>query len=150
MSRFQLIPAVSILLVRDQKVLLIKRSLNSEYGPGLYNLPGGHVEANETIRQAGVRELYEETGIQLPVEGLEFIHLLHRRGRFGDYLASFFVAHIWPGEPILNEPEKQIDMQWFSLDTIPENMIGGQRHALRRWVQGYSYSEYGWVAEQED
>lgn len=150
MSRFQLVPAVSIILMRENQILLIRRSLTSEYGAGLYNLPGGHVDANETVRQAGIRELYEETGLQVPVEALEFVHLLHRRGRFHDYLASFFVVHIWQGEPVLNEPEKQIDMQWFPLDAIPECMIGGQRHALRYWVKGYSYSEYGWLAGQED
>jgi ADP-ribose pyrophosphatase YjhB (NUDIX family) len=46
------------LIVRDEKIMLIKRSDN-----GLWAVPGGLVEVGETLAEAAQRELWEETGI---------------------------------------------------------------------------------------
>lgn len=48
----------------DDKILLIKRG--NVPGKGCWALPGGYVNANETFLQGGLRELFEETQIQLP------------------------------------------------------------------------------------
>src|SRR5215208_339897 len=47
------------LIVRDEKIMLIKRSDN-----GLWAVPGGLVEVGESLAQAAQRELWEETGIE--------------------------------------------------------------------------------------
>jgi len=53
--------AASVALVRDGKVLLIKRA----YDPykGLWTLPGGRLEPGESIEQCAAREIAEEVGI---------------------------------------------------------------------------------------
>jgi 8-oxo-dGTP diphosphatase len=62
-------------------VLLIQKN-RPEWQAGRYNLPGGHIEEDETIHAAAVRELKEETNIDCPqdhvrimgtIEGTEFI-----------------------------------------------------------------------------
>ncbi|ABL88918.1 NUDIX hydrolase [Pyrobaculum islandicum DSM 4184] len=69
--------AVAALVVRDRKVLLIKR----RYPPsaGKWSLPGGHVELGERLEDAVLRELKEETGLDgtvrsflRPVEYIEW------------------------------------------------------------------------------
>ena len=52
------------LVVQSGHILLIKR--RSEPGKGLYAMPGGHVNTNETLEEAVIRELREETKIKLP------------------------------------------------------------------------------------
>lgn len=47
-------------IVRDRKILLVQQCKASAYG--LWSLPGGHVEAGETLEQAVVREVKEELG----------------------------------------------------------------------------------------
>jgi len=54
---------VNGLLVREGSVLLAKRSPQRSSYAGLWSFPGGHVEQNETITDALVRELREEIGI---------------------------------------------------------------------------------------
>ena len=55
--------AASVALVRDGKVLLIKRA----YAPykGLWTLPGGRLEPGETIEQCAIREIVEEIGVTI-------------------------------------------------------------------------------------
>lgn len=63
-SRYQVIPRVLIFLFNSKdSVLLIKGSANKARWPGKYNGIGGHVEANEDILEAALRELKEESGI---------------------------------------------------------------------------------------
>lgn len=63
--------AVGGVLLKNGKVLLVKRK--NEPGKGLWSIPGGLVEPNETLRDAVKRELREETG--LDVEPLRVIHV---------------------------------------------------------------------------
>lgn len=51
----------------DTRVLLIRRSDDSDAYPGHWALPGGYVDAGERIEDAARRELAEETGLTAPV-----------------------------------------------------------------------------------
>ena len=53
--------AVGAIVVKDNKVLLVKRS--QPPGKGLWAIPGGGVELGETLQEAAEREVREETGI---------------------------------------------------------------------------------------
>jgi 8-oxo-dGTP diphosphatase len=56
--------AVSAAIIRDGRVLVARRA-KAGSAFGLYTLPGGVVEAGETLHQAVVREVDEETGIAI-------------------------------------------------------------------------------------
>lgn len=58
----------SIALFKDRKVLLVKRARPPF--AGLWSLPGGKTEGEETPREAARRELKEETGMEADVEGV--------------------------------------------------------------------------------
>ena len=49
----------------EKKILLTKRSSQKRYAPGKWENTGGHMISGETSRHAIVRELKEETGIQI-------------------------------------------------------------------------------------
>jgi 8-oxo-dGTP diphosphatase len=60
--------AVGAIVIDKGSILLVKR--NTEPARGQWSLPGGRVELGETLREALVREVREETGIDVDVDGL--------------------------------------------------------------------------------
>ena len=54
--------STGVAIIRDGKVLLVRRSINDFLG-GYYELPGGGVDYGETIEEAAMREIKEETGL---------------------------------------------------------------------------------------
>ncbi len=64
-SRFSVIPRVLVFVSRGDELLLLQRSPHKKLWPGLYNAPGGHVERGETPDEAAIREVAEETGLQV-------------------------------------------------------------------------------------
>jgi 8-oxo-dGTP diphosphatase len=60
--------AVGAIVLEKGEVLLVRR--NRAPALGQWSLPGGRVEWGETLREAIAREVREETGVDIEVEGL--------------------------------------------------------------------------------
>ena len=62
------------LIDKDGKLLIQKRSANKKNEPNKWDLSSaGHIDVDETPEQAAVRELFEETGINIEIEELKLI-----------------------------------------------------------------------------
>jgi 8-oxo-dGTP diphosphatase len=97
--------AVSAAIVRDGKVLLVRRARKPALN--IYTLPGGAVEAGETLHEAVIREVREET--QLAIEPVALAGHREVIMRDGDgrverhFVILSFAARWLGGEPVLNE-----------------------------------------------
>jgi ADP-ribose pyrophosphatase YjhB (NUDIX family) len=97
--------AVSAAIVRDGKVLVVRRARNPALS--LYTLPGGVVETGETLLRAVAREVREETALTIDPVGLAG----HREAIVRDgqgrverhFVILCFAARWLAGEPVLNE-----------------------------------------------
>ena len=107
MDRFKLVPEAHLVLVRADRILLLRRR-NTDYEDGKYSVIAGHMEDGETAREAICREAHEEAGIELAPDDLEFAHVVHRADR-GQRVGFFFRALRWRGEPRNMEPHKADD-----------------------------------------
>ncbi len=98
--------AVSAAIIRDGKVLIVRRAPRPP-ASGLYTLPGGGVEVGETLTEAVRREVREETG--LTVEPVALAGYREAIGRDDDgrirrhFVILPFAARWIAGEPVLNE-----------------------------------------------
>jgi 8-oxo-dGTP diphosphatase len=140
-ERFKIMGAVFLILIKDNQVLL-QRRYNTGYSDGLYALPSGHIEAGEFGKEALIREIQEEIGIEINEKDLNFVHLLHFR-KDKDYMFLFFTCEKWQGEPKILEPEKSDALDWFPLDKLPENIIDYIPIVLKDYRNGVYYSEQG-------
>lgn len=99
---------VLALLRRAGKVLLVKQT----YGGRLWTMPGGDVEAGESLADAAVREIKEETGLDVRPQGLFGV-----RNRPGQTLSVFVVEQVG-GEMRTSVPGEIEAVGWFSLGDI--------------------------------
>lgn len=89
---------------------------------GKYGLISGHLNGNETIRKAMIREAFEEAKLKIKKENLIPAIVIHRKAN-EEYIDFFFIARKWKGTPVIGEPEKCDDLSWFSLDKLPSNLL---------------------------
>ena len=144
-DRFKLIPAVYLILIKDNKILLLKRK-NTGFEDGNYGLVSGHLDGDEPVYQAMIRETKEEAGIILKKENLEVVQILHRGGRRppNERIDFFIKAKKWDGEIRNMEPDKCDDLSWFDIDSLPDNTIGYIRHVIDCIKKDIVFSEWGW------
>jgi len=97
--------AVSAAIMRDGKVLVVRRARKPALN--LYTMPGGVVEAGETLFEAVAREVREETALEIePVAlaGHREAIMRDAQGRIERHFVILCFAARWvSGEPVLNE-----------------------------------------------
>lgn len=117
---FKLPSYVGIILVKDDKVLLVKRH-NTDWASGSWNFPGGLLEENETLISAAAREAAEEIGVVIEPNSLSLVHVIQVRTSVTntkDILGFYFMAKTWQGIPVNNEPMRHSEISWFSVNDI--------------------------------
>ena len=139
---------VHLLFFRENQILLLRR-FNTGFEDGNYSVPAGHLDGGETVRMAAVREAHEEIGVHIHVEDITFATVTHRRS--DDTLSGTservdFFVHVkeWDGEPFNAEPEKCDQLRWCDVDALPENTIPYVRVAIRNYLEGIPFDEFGW------
>ncbi|NRB19596.1 MAG: NUDIX domain-containing protein [Rhodobacteraceae bacterium] len=95
-----MIDVVNGLLLREDKVLMARRSAARRNHPNTWSFPGGHVEKGETIQQALPRELLEEIGVS--AKSPSFLTRLHEAPGGANHRVTYhlFTVEIWEGDPI--------------------------------------------------
>lgn len=142
-ERFKLIPEVYLVLVKDGKILLLRR-FQTGYEDGNYSMVAGHADGNETMREAIAREAKEEAGITVDAEKLEHLLTMHRWCGDHERIGFYFTTAEYGGEIRNTEPNKCDDLSWFLLDALPENTIPYIRAAIGYYKKGEKYCEFGW------
>lgn len=102
-------------LIRDGKVLLVKRSHQVQHHPGAWDLIGGHVEGDESLEDALRREAREE--LQVDIESFRRLGTIHDPVEPAEI--SVFVVFRWSGKPVNAAPEEHSEIGWFSADELP-------------------------------
>ncbi len=124
-------PAVGVVLVRpgDNAVLLIRR----RWAPyrGQWGLPGGFVTYGETPEAAAIREVREETGLEIRTQRLVETRIEnYRRPQGVDRLLSlYYIGQIVGGQEQAGDDATAL--AWFGWDALPRRLAGPHLAVLR-------------------
>lgn len=140
---FKLVSAVHLFLIKDNQILLSKRK-NTGYEDGKYSVIAGHLNGNETVRKAAIREAKEEAGINVNVKDLVLAHVMHRKGNDFERIDWFFTVKRWKGTPTVMEKEKCSELSWYPLNKLPQNIIPYVKSAINNSIKKIIYSEFDW------
>ena len=125
-----------VLIIRDNKILFQRRTDNGKWG-----LIGGLLEMNETYQEAAIREVREETGLEVRLES--FLGIFHnhdmvwRNGDAAHVVSAFFTASIISGEPRIDE--ESFELRFFSREEMPPLFAEDHIAAMEAYTQGVRY-----------
>lgn len=113
-----------IIFDKTQRVLLMKRADN-----GLWGIPSGHVEPGETVEEAIIREISEETGLKVKVNRLIGVYsdpvsqvFSYPNGKVSHFITTCFECEV-VGGTLIRENEETLDVNYFDLNHLPENLL---------------------------
>ncbi|OGB93684.1 MAG: hypothetical protein A3H39_13065 [candidate division NC10 bacterium RIFCSPLOWO2_02_FULL_66_22] len=131
----ELRPGVAAIISNGEgKILLQRRSDN-----GLWGLPGGSVEIGESVRDAIMREVREETGLTVEVVRLIGVYsdptvqiVRYADGNVVHYISSVFACRILAGT--LQTCDETLDLQFFDPAHLPEDLVPMHHIRVQDWT----------------
>ncbi len=126
-------PCAGALVIQDKKVLLAQRAI--EPFKGFWDIPGGFLEAGEHPEHGAKREVLEETGLEIRLNGLLGIYI-DTYGADGVYTLTFYyLAEIVSGT--LRAADDVAKLEWFALDELPNEFAFEHEYRvmedLKKW-----------------
>lgn len=128
--------STGVAVVKDGQILLIRRSVDDFLG-GYYELPGGGVDAGETIEHAAMREMKEETGLEVSRVITTFKGFDYKTDKKPSVRQINLIIEAKPGEIKLSSEHD--DFLWVNKNdlgniTISENMVDCVKDAFDKLV----------------
>ncbi len=110
-------PALTVdgVIIKDHMIVLVKRSKSPFEGQ--YALPGGFVEYGETVESALIREIAEETGLEVKIKSLIGVYSDPNRDPRGHVVSLAFKAQITGGE--LSSGSDAREVRLFDIRNLP-------------------------------
>ena len=135
-SRKIILNCAGALIIRNEKILFQRRSDNGKWG-----LIGGLLEMNETYEEAALREIREETGLEVQLDS--FLGIFHNHnmvwsnGDTAHVISAMFTASIVSGEPRIDE--ESLELRFFGEEEIPEMFAEDHIATLNAYFRGVRY-----------
>lgn len=106
------------IVMRGDEVLLVRRG--REPYKGCWALPGGFMEMDETIERCAVRELREETGIEVEQGQLRLVGVFSAPGRDprGRTVTAAYAVEV-PAGTAAAAGDDAADVRWWPLEQLP-------------------------------
>jgi len=112
-----------VVLEKDGKILLGRRHPDPDKADsafrsaGEWSLPGGKLDWGETFEEGAIREVKEETNID--IKNPEVISVHNCKNEHAHFVTVGLIAREWQGEAEVMEPDEMTEWGWFPLDDLP-------------------------------
>lgn len=121
-------------ILNDNKELLLQKR-NKSPEKGYWSIPGGKLEMFETFEQAVKREVKEETDLDIEIVRMNGLcdHIIEAEGLH--WVTPSYLCKVVSGTAKIMEPDKHLEMEWFPLDKLPENITITTKKALGEYIK---------------
>ena len=139
-ERYKSVICVDLLVkrvVNNQEYVLLMKRKNTGYNDGEYELLGGHLEADEDLFDAMIREAKEELLIDLKRDDIKLIHLLHHYN--GDRLNFIFETDGTNLNPQIGEEDKCEKLEWFKINELPNETTYKVKQIINNIINNKNY-----------
>lgn len=127
---------VGVMIKDGNKILLGHRSATRKdtggiYEPDTWTLPGGKQEYTETVTETAIREIKEETNLDIKNPEVYSVSDDFQSDRH--FVTIEMITNEYSGELKIMEPEKEDDWQWFDLDNLPDNIYSPSKVFIEKY-----------------
>ena len=148
MSRTENAELTVLCLIHDEERYLLQDRVSDDWKG--YTLPGGHVEPGESIVEAVIREMKEETGLTIrspKLCGIKQFALKDGDYRNGRYLVFLYETSSFEGEIVSSDEGK---MHWVEKKDLPNVNLVEDFQDLIDVMLNDEYSEFQYTVEGND
>ncbi len=134
---------IGVIILKNNKVLLGKRHEDPEKassmlnGAGTWTLPGGKLDFGESFEEGAVREVKEETDIEL--KNVKVICVNNDKIETAHFVTVGLLAEDFEGEPEVMEPDEITKWEWFEIDKLPNPIFFPSAEILENYKQNKFY-----------
>ena len=108
-------------IIKDKdQLLIVRRSLDDKSYPGAWEFPGGHLDANETIKEGLKRELFEEIGFDMDFEPIITNYTDELKVKNNETKLCIeidFIINVNKEEVEIKLSDEHIDFKWVTKDS---------------------------------
>ena len=152
-KRYTLRCAVFLILTKienNTEYILLQKRYHTEVLSGKYDVScSGHLEENDSVKEAMIREAKEEININLKKEDLYFSSTMHAHFEDADYILITFWANTYQNTPKIMEPDKCNELKWFKINELPEDLADTRKIMIENYKNHIPYTEYGFESNKE-
>lgn len=143
MDRTEQVELTVLCLIADGDRILLQNRVKKDWRG--YTLPGGHIEPGESIVDAVIREMKEETGLTIMDPELAGVKQFPIEG--GRYIVFLFKAEKYEGE--LKSSEEG-DVNWIQTDQLSELKTVDDLELLLKVINTGNLTEFQYLANDDD
>ncbi len=135
---------VGVIVLRQGCLLLLER--RSVHGAGSWSTPGGHLEFGESPEDCAIREVREETGVE--IGDVHFLGITNDFFAANDkhYITLWMQGRYRSGTAVVNAPYEMRAVDWFPLEALPRPLF----LPLQNLLTGNSYPRQAWQGAGRD
>lgn len=131
---------VAVLIINSDNQLLLGKRKKS-IGVDNWGTPGGHLELGESLEECAIREVFEETGLQ--ITNPKFLAITNDYFAINSkhYISIFMVAAFPSNQVVKNcEPDKTEAWHWFNVNNLPQGLFLPLQHLIGQKGYGNAFS----------
>jgi len=116
---------VAVIILNEEKQVLLQKRADVE----LWGIPSGHIEIGETVSEAAIREVKEETNLEIKIKKIIGVYsepnsqvFDYPNGKVVHFITTCFLAEITGGELRCNSDES-LEIEFFNPEELPQDLL---------------------------